>query len=138
MAKQKRSSATVMLRVAAVAPVAGEHGAVAEVLAAASGSRNRSPSVQPSQGTPTRSPGPKRSPPATTVPTIWWPSTSGSLGSRQLAVDDVQVGATDPAGRHLQQQLAVAGLRAGQILLAKRLARAVEHHRPHGRRLARP
>ena len=42
--------------------------------------KRQTPSVQPSQGTPTRSPGWKRSPPSTTRPTIWCPGTSGSLG----------------------------------------------------------
>lgn len=56
-----------------------------------------------SHGTPTRAPGgnrPAPAPAASTVPTIWCP------GIGQLAVDDVQVGATDTAGGDTHEHLA--------------------------------
>ena len=54
------------------------------------------------------------------------------LRVRKLAVDDVQVGAAHPAGAHLEQQLTRPRLGIGQLRLAQRLSRPVEHHRPHG------
>jgi hypothetical protein len=42
--------------------------------------------------------------------------------ARQVAVDDVQVGAADPAGQHLEEHLMLAGLRHGQFHRGKRLA----------------
>ncbi len=49
----------------------------------------------------------------------------------QLAVDDVQVGAADPACEHPEQDLARPRLGDLQILEPQRLARRVQHHRPH-------
>ena len=86
---------------------------VAQVLAAGR-QYGTSPHVQPSHGTPTRSPA-RIAPATSTVPTIWWPGTSGSFGVGQLAVDDVQVGAADPAGVHAEQHLSRAGLRLGEL-----------------------
>ncbi len=71
------------LGVAAVELVAGEAGAVAQILAAVAAIRH-TPQVQPSQGTPTRSPTCEASAALALVddgPTISWPGTSGSFGS---------------------------------------------------------
>jgi hypothetical protein len=50
---------------------------------------------------------------------------------RQLAVDDVEVGAADAAGGDAQEHL--AGLRLGRrdVLQSQRLAGRVKHHRAH-------
>ena len=53
-------------------------------------------------------------------------------GIGQLAVEHVEVGAADPAGLDLEQHLARAGLRVGQLVLAERAAGGIEHHRAHG------
>ena len=82
------------------------------------------PSVQPSQGTPSRRPSSVR-------PTIWWPGIERELRLRQLAVDDVEVGAADAAGRHAQQDLARPRLRRRNLLEPQRLAGRVKHHRAH-------
>ena len=49
------------------------------------------------------------------MPTISWPGTSGSFGSRELAVDDVQVGAADAAGPHVEEDLPGARRRHRQL-----------------------
>ena len=90
--RQKRSSATTQLRVAAVEVVAGEAGRVAEVLAAGEAVAARR---RPSSRATGR---PSAAPVARSRPTIWCPGTSGSFGCGQLAVDDVEVGAADAAG----------------------------------------
>jgi hypothetical protein len=50
---------------------------------------------------------------------------------RKLAVDDVEVGPADAAGRHAQQKLAGAGLRHRNVVDPQRLAGRVKHHRAH-------
>ena len=111
------------LGVAAVEVVAREARAVAEVLAA--GEAEAALAARPAEpGHADACPGSKRSPPATTSPTIWWPGTSGSFGSVELAVDDVQVGAADAAGADPEQHLARLRRRVGQLARAKRLAAA--------------
>ncbi len=59
----------------------------------------------------------------------------GELGMRQLAVENVQVGATHPAGGDLDQDLTGPRLRHLQFGAPERLAGRIQHHRPHdGRR----
>ena len=53
------------------------------------------------------------------------------LGVRQLAVDDVQIGAADRAGLDPHQDLARAGDGVGEPGRAQRLARGVEDHGEH-------
>jgi hypothetical protein len=51
---------------------------------------------------------------------------------RQLALDDVEVGAADATRRDAQQDLARLWLGHGNLLLEpQRLAGLVEHHRAH-------
>src|SRR5207248_1093022 len=57
------------------------------------------------------------------------------LRPRELAVDDVQVGAADGAGLDPEEKLARAGLRLRDLRCAQRLAGRVEEHRAHGRTL---
>ena len=138
------------LGVAAVEVVAREARAVAEVLAAAQAVA-ASPSVQPSHGMPTRSPGAKRSPPPATRPTTWWPRTSGSFGPRSFAArpgtDRSCAGGNasspsttwrsvrqTPHAETRTQHLSRGRLGVGQVGLAQRLAGPVEHHRSHGQR----
>src|SRR5690606_3986644 len=54
-------------------------------------------------------------------------------GLGQLAVDDVEIGATDGAGRDPEQQLAVAGPWNGKGARLERPTRLLEHHRTHHR-----
>ena len=49
----------------------------------------------------------------------------------QLAVNDVQVGATDRAGSHPQPHLARTGFGHGQDGRGERCAGPFQHHRPH-------
>ena len=51
----------------------------------------------------------------------------------QLAVDDVQIGATDAAGVDVEPNLAGPGLRIWQLELLERCPGPVEHHRPHAK-----
>ena len=121
------------LGVAAVELVAGEERPVAEVLAAPSGSTRHSPHVQPSHGTPTRSPG------STSAPRTDRLGPTDDLVARderqlrlgQLAVDDVEVGPAHAAGSDPEQHLARAGNRVRQPGRAQSAARFVEHHRAH-------
>jgi hypothetical protein len=53
------------------------------------------------------------------------------LRVRQLAVDDVEVGAADAARRHPQQDLPRLRLRHWNLLEPQRLASRVKHHRAH-------
>ena len=53
------------------------------------------------------------------------------LGRRQLAVDDVQVGAADAASRDPDQHLARARQRNAALLQRQGLPDTVEHHRAH-------
>ncbi|HEY3549892.1 MAG TPA: hypothetical protein VGK69_02410 [Gaiellaceae bacterium] len=53
------------------------------------------------------------------------------LRPRQLAVDDVEIGAADAAGGYLQQHLTRLRHRIRHLLEPQRLARCVEHHRAH-------
>jgi len=51
---------------------------------------------------------------------------------RQLAVDDVEVGAADAARVDLEEHLVRARPRLRQLGLAKWLSRRIEDHGPHG------
>ena len=53
------------------------------------------------------------------------------LGARQLAIDDVQIGAADRAGANLHQDLACSRLRSGKLSRAERLPWCVKDHRFH-------
>ena len=64
------------------------------------------------------------------------PQDERQLRLGELSVDDVQIGAADPAGAHLDQHLAGPGLQVGQVGDLKRLALPLEHHRAHGLTLA--
>ena len=57
---------------------------------------------------------------------------SGSLGSRQLAVDHVQIGAADGAGRDPRQDLARPRRTVGQRAADEGPAGFLEDHREHG------
>ena len=49
----------------------------------------------------------------------------------ELAVDDVEVGATDAAGEHLDLHLAARGLGLGRLERRERPALLLKHHRAH-------
>jgi hypothetical protein len=53
------------------------------------------------------------------------------LRARQLSVDDVEIGPADPAGGHVQEDLAGLRLRLRDLLEPQRLTDRVEHHRAH-------
>ena len=109
--RQKRASASDLLRVAAIHRIAGEACALAEVLlpGPAVAAAARRPAA--SQGTPTRSPGRKRvteAPAAATRPTISCPGVIGVVDVRQLPVEKMQVRAADAAGLHADAHLVLA------------------------------
>ena len=54
------------------------------------------------------------------------------LGMAQLPIDDVQIGAADPAGHDLEQHLTWPRLGHGQLGGLERRARRLEHHGLHG------
>jgi hypothetical protein len=53
------------------------------------------------------------------------------LRTRQLAVEDVKVGAADTAGRDAEKHLTRPWLGDGNVFQPKRLASRVKHHRAH-------
>jgi hypothetical protein len=53
-----------------------------------------------------------------------------------LAIKQVQVGTTDPARQHPEENLSRAWFRNRPVFEHQRLTHAVEHHRAHGRRQA--
>ena len=119
------------LRVAAVAVVAGEAGAIAEVLAAA----------QAVAAFATRPAEPGDADGVALGETLARSDSAADdlvtrherqPGVRQLAVDDVEVGAAHAAGRDGDEDLALRRLGIGQLGLAERRARRVENHRTHG------
>jgi hypothetical protein len=59
------------------------------------------------------------------------PEDQRELGFEQIAVDDVQVGATDPAGANAKEHLAGAGPRVGDLLQPEGFTLLVKNHRPH-------
>jgi hypothetical protein len=50
---------------------------------------------------------------------------------RQFTVDDVKIGAADPAGRDLDQDFAMSRLWNRPLPHHQRRIRSVKHHRPH-------
>ena len=111
------------LRVAAVEVVAREAGRLAEVLAAREAVA--ADAVRPAE--------PRH---AETAPVLCpaddlVAEDERELRVRQLAVDHVEVGAADAAGRHAQQDLARLRLRFRNLLESQRLAGRVKHHRAH-------
>ena len=91
------------------------------------------PHVQPSHGTPTRSPGENASGARHDLGDDLVTGDERELRPGQLAVDDVQVGAADAAREHAEERLSRAGLGIGQLGLPKRRASRRQHHRPHRR-----
>ena len=120
--------------VAAVARVAGEQGAVAQVLALHPAIRTDAASVaQPGDAhalTERQSldTGAERIDAADDL----MPGDDGHLGLRQLAVDDVQVGSTDPAGGDRDADLPRPRLAVRKFRPFERLADLVQHHGVHG------
>ena len=125
-----------VLRVAAVERVAGEARVVAEVLAPrpAVAARAAGP-AQPRHADPLarrearRRPGRRRDRADDLVA-----QHQRQLRLGQLAVDDVQVGAADAAGAHLERDLPGPGLRLGELGFLQRQADAGEEHGAHLRR----
>ena len=111
------------LRVAAVEVVAREAGRLAEVLAAreaiAAGA------VRPAEPRDAE-PAPVLGPADDLVPGDEW-----QLRVWELAVDHVEVGAADTAGRDAQQDLTRLRLRHRNLFEPQRLAGRVKHHRAH-------
>jgi hypothetical protein len=60
------------------------------------------------------------------------------LRLRELAVENMQIGAADPAGKHPQAKLMRRRLRHRQLGRVKRDPGPVEHHRLYGWRGHRP
>jgi hypothetical protein len=129
-----------LLGEAAVDVVPGESRGVAEVLAPAAtvravpaGPREPGDSHPVADGRPRRR--------ASAVPGMWAlgddrahdlvSEDERELGLGQLAVDDVQVGAADPAGLDCEQQLPGSRDRFGQLGERQRLARPLQHHGLH-------
>ena len=56
----------------------------------------------------------------------------------QLAIDQVEIGAADSAGRHVEAHLTRARLGCGQLSEAKRRGGALQEHRLHAAMVARP
>jgi hypothetical protein len=61
------------------------------------------------------------------------PEDERQLRTRQLAVEDVQVGAADATGADLDQEIVRARRRPLQFAQLQRLSRTIEHHRAHKR-----
>ena len=72
------------------------------------------PSVPAIHDTPTRVPTGSTVAPATTSPTIWWPGMILAV-RRQLAFDDVQIGAAHAARAHTQQHMPGSDARVSHI-----------------------
>ena len=84
----------------------------------------QSPSVQPSQGTPTRRP-------SSVTSDDLMAEHDRELRRVDLAVAQVQVGAAHPAGAYAQQQLVGPRLGIRQRGQPERLTRSVEHDGAH-------
>ena len=111
------------LGVAAVDVVAGEAGAVAEVLPAARA--EAALAARPAE--------PGHAEPAAVLGLAddLVAGHERQLRTRELAVDDVQVGAADAAGADAEQQLPRRRLGPLELRRPQRRARSVEQHRPH-------
>ena len=70
-------------------------------------------------------------PMASIRPTISWPGMIGTCGCGQLAVDDVQVGTANAAGRHLDSNFTWPGLAIGELGPFERTPELLQHHRVH-------
>src|SRR5439155_4588234 len=103
-----------VFRISAVEVVTGEACSVAEVLAAARAVPARA--VRPPE------PRDAESPAVVGHPDDLMAGDERQLGMRQLAVDDVQIGAADPAGLHAQAYLARPRLGDGKVAQLERLA----------------
>ena len=94
--------------------------------------------VQPSHGTPTRSPSANRRRRAERLDLAddLVAEDERQLRARQLAVDDVQVGAADAAREHAEEHLPGRRRRVGHLRCFERLARQAQQHGLHrsGRR----
>ena len=125
------------LGVAAVDVIAGEQRRVAKVLAPEVQKRH-TPQVQPSHGTPTRSPIATVAPgPVSIRPTISCPGIM-RLAPVELTVDDVQIGAADPARRHADEHLTRLRFRRRHLGEHQWPPRTLEHHGLHGPMLRKP
>ena len=116
-------------RVAAVEVVAGEARPLAEVL----------PPGAAVAALPARPAEPRHAEPAAVLGLAddLVAGNERQLRPGQLTVHDVQIRPADAAGAHPEEHLPRRGLGHRQLLLAERLARRMQHHRPHVRSLDR-
>ena len=108
--------------VAAVDRPAGERRRRSQRFSSPRRQNSHAPHVWCSHATPTRSPTARRSQPApsaSTVPTTWWPGTTGRCGELEVALDDVQVGAAAAARVHVARAPRRARVRAGRARRAR-------------------
>jgi hypothetical protein len=123
------------LGVAAVDVVARESGAVAEVLAARAA--EAAGAVGPSEPRHADSLARREALAAGGhAPDDLVAGDEWELRLRELAVDDMDVGAADAAGGDLEQDLSGSGLRLREVGWPERLALPFQHHRAHGLSLA--
>jgi DNA-binding MarR family transcriptional regulator len=127
-----------VLRIAAVEPVTGEASTLAEVLApgvavpALPAGPTEPGHPHPLARSKALSPGPETLDDSHDLVT----GDQRELRIRQLAVDDVEVGAAHAAGTHPQEHLAGAGIGEREVALGERTPGLLEHHRAHGASLA--
>ena len=122
------------LGVAAVDVVAGEAGAVAEVLAAAAAvAALAAGPAEPGDADPVADREALRAlaPRPTTVPTIWWPGTSGSFGSVSSPSTMWRSVRQTPQAATEIRTWPGARLGVGQLDRPQRLALPLQDHRPH-------
>ena len=118
--------------------VAGEPGAIAEILA----SRSAVPALAARPAEPRHAdPAAERVAPRPLSHRLddaddLMSEDQGQLGVLQLRVDDVEVGAAHAASADAEQELTGPRARVGKLGQAQRRARSVEHHRPHGQPLS--
>ena len=132
--KQKRASAIAPLGVAAVDVAAGERGARSHRFSRPWRSSDTSPQVQPSHGTPTRSPDRQPAPlprRASTAADDLMARYDRQLRLRQLAVDDVQIGAADAADAARRSAPDSTPARIGERSCPQRRPLPLEDHRAH-------
>ena len=131
--KQNRSSATVRLGEAAVDVVSGEPGLVAEVLVP----RGAVPAAATGRAEPRNSDAvPRAEPQGFRTARLHdaddlVPEDERELRLRELAVENVEVGPADRAGRDAEEHLAGTRDRVGNVRGPERTARNVEKHRLH-------
>src|ERR1035437_6214816 len=124
-----------MCRIAAIAGVAGEHRRIAQVLGAAAAIRAYPAGrAQPRHADALTQ---RKSADARTrsgdAADDLVPRHDRQLGVFQLAVDHMQIGAADLAGRNRDQDFARAGLRHWPLAHDERATRRVQHHGVHAR-----